>query len=317
MARPPLGLFTIPVPGSNYPIVTAGKVYFVDAVDGSDDNDGKTPYTAKKTIQKAYDLTVANQDDTVVLLPGTSFANLTANLAIDNAYTHIVGLPAPTFMNQRGRIGHSANFTPMITMSADGCSLRNLYISHGRGSATNLNLLSLTGSRCYFENVHFAGAQHATEGNEANYKLINITGSYEHYFKNCTFGTCTTLRSAANSLLYFGADSGRCKFEKCLFLSLIDDATAVFVNLGANNSLTEFCWFDSCQFVSLSVNGGTAMTQAIDIPSTHTTTAKILVTGDTTTVGVTDIADQPTFIEWTAYTATANAVGLAISPSVS
>ncbi len=57
-------------PASIPDVITAGKKYYVDSVNGSNGNDGESPGSAFTTIVKALSLCVANRGDYIFCLPG-------------------------------------------------------------------------------------------------------------------------------------------------------------------------------------------------------------------------------------------------------
>ena len=304
------GTFT----GGNVGYKGQGKEFFVDAVNGSDGYNGLTPKTAKSSLAAAYALATSGKNDTIYLLSSTSFMNLAETLTWSKSETHLVGVGAPSRMAQRARIGHSANFSPLITVSGDGCLFSNLYISHGRGSATNLIAVTITGERNCFDNVHFAGPQHATEAAEATYMTVNINGGGENTFRGCVFGNNTIARSAANCAVNFTGGAPRTFFEDCYFVMMASAATPVHVAIDATG-VDRFAIFKNCFFHS----HGTTLTQAIDSNITDTTNRQIFILGDSVSVGATDIADATGdgTIWFKPDTATANVALLGVNVAVS
>ena len=79
--------FGIPIVGSpvaSIPI-NGGTIWFVDAANGNDSSDGRTPTSALKTITKA--LAVAGVGDTLYLFPG-SYAE---NVVVSKNYISLIG----------------------------------------------------------------------------------------------------------------------------------------------------------------------------------------------------------------------------------
>jgi len=93
---------------------TAGSVYWVSPSDGytvdsrayraSDNNDGLSPERALRTVDRAWNLVVADSGDVIVLLPGTH--RPTASVAADIAGVTMCGLPSGTgnVMKQKATI---------------------------------------------------------------------------------------------------------------------------------------------------------------------------------------------------------------------
>lgn len=295
-------------------IVTPGNIYYLDPTNGSDSNDGLSIDQAFAGMPTAYAALTAGQHDILFYVAGSTSLSLAATVTWAKDYTHFIGVSAPTFMAQRSRIFHSANFSPGITISASGCIFKNFYFSYGRGGADNHIAVTLTGDRNYFENVHFAGMNHATEAADAASVGLQMTGASENLFKHCTFGNDTIARTGANASVALSTSCARNKMVDCLFESRASGATAVHLRVDATG-VDRILWLHNC----IMVNHGTTMTQAIDSNITDSTNRKILITGRFTVVGATDVADATgdgtIFME--RFTATANVLGLTINPAAS
>ena len=211
------------------------------------------------TIATAEASLRSGMNDVVILAPElhSQAAALTWNVNM----AHLIGAHGPGKMNLRSRIGHSANFATLLTVSGYGNSFQNLFFQHGRGSATNLTCLNITGARNSFINCHFGGPMHATEGDTANYTLVNIA-SAENYFKGCFFGVDTVAWDDGYAVMFGagGDNSQRTVFEDCIFLMQAAASPAVHF-LGTTAGLGEAtAVFLNCHFI----NSGTALTYAID-----------------------------------------------------
>ena len=295
-------------------IMTPGDIYFLDPANGDDTYDGMTIDRAFKSLAVAEDALTANQHDVLVYISGATSLSLSAKLVWDKDYTHFIGVSAGVPMAKRSRVFHSANFSPMIEFSANGCIWSNLYFSYGRGGADNHVLMALTGDRNVFENIHFAAMNHQTEADDAASVGVEMTGAHENLFKDCVFGNDTIERGAANATLSMVGDSARNKVSNCLFESWADAATPVAIKVAADG-VDRFLWLEDV----LIANHGTSLTQAIDSNITDTSARKVYVSGEFNTIGCTDVADATgdgtIFVK--SPTTTANALGLAINPAVS
>jgi len=87
-------------------ISTPGNIYYADALNGDDSLNGLDPTKAVKTIAIGEGLLTAGQHDVLVLISGTSGFSITDILTWDKAYTHLIGMAAPT-PNSRARIDSS------------------------------------------------------------------------------------------------------------------------------------------------------------------------------------------------------------------
>ena len=88
------------------------------------------------TISDALINMVTGRNDFAIL----SLESHTQSAALDwsKNLTHLVGSYPEAMSAQRSRIGHDANFSPLLTVSGYGNLFANLYFMYGRGSATNL-----------------------------------------------------------------------------------------------------------------------------------------------------------------------------------
>ena len=239
----------------------------------------QTPERVHNTISSAHAAMTSGRNDVAIL--SSDSHSQASGLTWSKNLCHLVGAYGPAMMNHRSRIGHSANFASLLTVSGYGNTFANLYFMHGRGNAANLNCLDVTGPRNSFINCHFGGPMHTTEGGTAGYDLVRLE-SCETYFKNCFFGVdsvaCTTPQ-----LVEFGAQAEppRSVFDDCIFL-VQGNANVRFlkVNAGAGRGLAIF---RNCQFINL----GTAMDYAID--GTGLGNFRMLFDSRCTFAGCTDI----------------------------
>lgn len=288
LSNAPDGLtsFGIPLLGGEG-IMTPGTSYFLDPKNGSDSYDGKGIHTAFKSLATAYDALTDNNNDVLYYIGGSTALTIPGAITWAKSYTHFIGIGvAPTFMAQRTRIFHSANFSPMFTVSGSGCIFKNFYMSYGNNGADNHILWTATGDRNYYGNVHFACMNHQTEADDASSVGLYLNGSSENLFSHCTLGNDTIERGAANATLSFAGASARNKFDGCLFEMFTDASTPVHIKVSATG-IDRFAWFNDCVFHS----HGTTITQAIDSNITDSTNRQIWLTGNTVVIGATDVAD--------------------------
>lgn len=290
-----------------------GKQYFLDPTNGSDGNDGTAPDKAFKTLPVAYAALTANQNDVLFYIPGTSSISLSAAFTWAKSYTHFVGLSAPTRAGQRARIFQTASATglsPLITISGSGCVWANLYIFQGVNDATSLIDVSVTGSRNYFQNVHFAGGGHATQAVDGGASL-HISGGSENTFEGCTIGVDTIAAGTGMAGLVYAATGGaaRNRFIDCDFTMYAGHAGAIFVELLGNSGLDRYHEFVDCRFINLA---STTMTQAFAVAAGFDPANKrILLSGNYAKIGCTKWDDGDTGLIYggLSYTSAADAVG--------
>lgn len=247
-----------------------GKTIWCDPSRGSSSGSAGSPHEAISTLPGAYAKMATGRNDVLKLIASATAAGVNSAASLASAFTwalncsHLMGEGSFGRWNQRSRIGHSANFGTLFTVSGFGNSFQDVYFAHGRGSATNLLALDITGARNSFLRTCVGGPFHATEAGTAGYSLVKLENS-ETFFKDCTFGQDSIARTAANTMITFGAqaDPPRARFENCTFLSIVSAAggagsTFLKVVSGAGAGLAEFI---NCRFLNI---GGTAMTLGID-----------------------------------------------------
>lgn len=211
------------------------------------------------TISAALGLMTTGRNDVLLLTPDSH--TQAVSLAWNKNLTHLVGMYPPAMLAQRARIGHSANFDKLLDVSGYGNLFANLYLMYGRGDAANLTCLNISGNRNSFINCHFAAPMNATEGDEATFKVINMTETsggdgLEHYFKGCTIGVDTAIWTNGDMIKYAGTP--RLVFEDCIFLTRLDNGQVTVID-GTAGDGNGFILFKNC----IGVNTGTAMTVAI------------------------------------------------------
>lgn len=232
----------------------AGNQYYLDPENGSDANDGKRPDSAFKTFAVAYAALTANQNDTLYYIAGTSGVTLAAAVNWAKDYTHFIGLCAPVPVAQRARIfqlGTLTGASPLVTVSADGCIFKNLYIFQGVDDATSLINVSVTGERNYFENVHFAGGGHATHAIN-NGASLKIDGGAENAFVGCTIGVDTIGAATGYTALLFDGGARRNTFIDCLVSIEAANAGATFGEVFDATAIDHWNLFKDCIFTNSS-----------------------------------------------------------------
>jgi hypothetical protein len=283
----PNGLSSFGVPVlPQIPFGTNSKVFFVDPVNGSDGNKGNSSSRPLKTLLKAHSLCTAGRNDVVYLIGNgatTGTARQDATLVWSKNATHLIGITAPG-VNPRARIAstNGVNFTPLMTVSADGCVLANLSLFHGYDSATTQICLAVTGQRNVFSNCRISGMGHATAGDQAGSRSLTLSGDGENYFVGCYIGLDTIARSTTNAEIELLSQAVRNKFEKCTIESYADNAGHLFVKVGSGG-MDRYCIFKDCEFIN---DGTSAMTAGLSVHASAG--GKIYLTGTTFSDGCTD-----------------------------
>lgn len=248
------------------PLERGSKIYYVDGTNGSDAGGGSFGKPLA-TIAEAYDRCVANHNDVVALIGNAGSQTLSAALTWSKSYTHLVGLCAPTNVAQRARIFQLSTLTgasPLITISASGCVIKNIYAFQGVADATSLINVAVSGGRNYFENVHFAGGGHATQAIDGGASL-KLDGAEENLFNRCTIGVDTIDAATGMVGLLLDTDAHRNEFRKCRFRMRAGNTGAAFVEVADATGIDRDTLFDECIFI----NNSTAndMASAFVIPA--------------------------------------------------
>ena len=208
------------------------------------------------SIATAEAALTTNRNDVLLLTPENH--SLAAALVWDLNMSHFIGMYGAARQNMRSRIGMSAAFSPMLTVSGYGNTFQNLYFMHGTGSATNLNCVTDSGGRNSYLNCHFL-CQDATAMNEAAYDLFYLDNN-ESYFKDCLIGGDGAAMSEG-TLFKFGnnPDPPRSVFENCIFMMQADAANPTFIDTDPGIGIG-WAIFKNCVFL----NGGSALTYGIN-----------------------------------------------------
>lgn len=266
-----------------------GNIFYVDPNSGSDaNNSGQSFDDALATVGKAEDLTVAGQNDVVLVAPTATTGRTTESAVItwDKDYTHLIGVAAPSVLNIRAGMNAPALAagTSFLDISADGCIFSNLTIAAFNDTD---ELVEVTGSRNTFHNVHFAGLGNATAADTAAGSSLHLTGGQENRFVSCTFGLDTVTRGAANFNIEFESAASRNVFEDCRSIMHADADTPFHVKLEGTNAIDRWVEFKNCSFYTFWTNNADDITAAFET-SEQTATAHILLTGNTFLEGATD-----------------------------
>lgn len=284
----PGGITSMGVPVLGAPgIFSTGKVFFVKPASGADGNDGLSLDYPLDTVEAALAKCVSGRGDVIYLISDgatTGSSRDTATIAWSKDNTHLVGVCAPTFVSQRARISPTASFTPLMTVSGNGCIFANVQFFHGYNTAEAQICVNVTGQRNYFYNCHFAGMGHATAGDDAGSASLALTAGSENMFKGCTFGLDTVARSTTNAEIDLKTAATRNYFEDCLILSFADNAGHLFVKADTAADIDRFAWFKRCLFMNATNSTATNMTAAI---SAHASAGGHVIVDDCGLIGAT------------------------------
>lgn len=284
---------------ADMPLGPLSNVYFVDPANGNDSNPGTAFEYPMKTILAAYNKCTSGQNDVVAYIAGTSGETLTAAFTWSKSYTHLVGLCAPVRTAQRARIFAPAagSQAVLFTISGTGCIFKNLYIFNGSADASALGNVLVSGGRCYFENVHFAGSGHATNCIDGSYSLGLSGGDGEHLFKNCTFGLTTIAQpTGVRCVAMLGGYTPRVVFEDCTFALHASNAGAMILEDDSGGaSIIEYMLFKNCLFFN---EADTAIDTAFEIDTVNTSRQHFILMNCWRNSGIDDWEDQAKACVW-------------------
>ena len=264
------GQFGMPLYGISGWLPFTGNYFWVDETNGSDGNTGG-PQDPFKTLSQAHSKCTAGNND-VVFFTGT--IHQTSTLTWSKSNTHLIGLCDPVMRGKRARISVSGTtaFTPLITVSASGCWLKNFGTLYGFDSATNNAIcVTDTGGRNFYDCVEFMGFGDGTAttgtANKTTSRALYINGSTgECTFQNCVFGVDTQTRSAANYTIEIAGAAPRLYFKGCYFEMLAGAATAAHLLIGASG-IDRYVTFDECVFNNAVKSTGTTINQVANLNS--------------------------------------------------
>lgn len=247
------------------PRAKGSKIFIVDTELGSDSNPGTTFDAPLKSVAAALALCTADKNDVVLMVARDTADNPAAAINWNKDYTHLVGMSADLpGLGQRCRIvgTAAADLTQVITFAGNGCIVKNVQIYNGADADVDSGAAIVTGDRCHFKNVFFAGMGHATPGARAGSWSLKLTGAAENFFEDCTIGLDTILRAAANAELVM-ATSSKNLFRRCRFMSYSETAGKFMVNL--DTAAAGLNSWEDCLFYSQSVNWAAPIDNAFKI----------------------------------------------------
>lgn len=311
----------------NLTLFGAGQFFFCDPANGDDSYDGRSPETAKATLDGtngAYAQTVSGRNDIIFLIgDGTTTATARVNSAFTWAKnaTHLIGVCSPVLFSQRARIAPTATttaFANFFTVSGNGCIFQNIQWFHGFNTGTTSAIaVTVTGSRNYFKNCHIAGMGDAASAQNAGSRSLKIgsSGSGENVFEDCVIGIDTVTRTAANASIEFAGATARNVFRRCILPFMTSSATVLGILGTGNGCVDRANYFESCEFVNAVKSTSTTMTALLSF--TTASPGGLVSFKDCALIGVTKFGDTNglanSYIDMAAVSAAAG--GLGVNPS--
>lgn len=290
-----------------------GNIFYVDPSAGSDSNSGAAFNNAFATVATAYGRCTSGQHDIVLIAPsgGTGRTAETTAITWGKRFTHLVGNAAPTY--QDARAGISFGTGGSLSVTENGCIFKSITLN----GTTDINVpVTVSGDYNSWIGVDFKGSLNDTTGDDTAARALYLNGAQENTFAGCTFGADTFMRSAANATIEFASAASRNVFDTCRVIAAVDAATPVHVLFTGTNAIDRWIEFRDTTFYSFSANNATAQTACMDL-SAQTTTGHVLLTGNTCILGgITDWeASASGHIYMQPFTATTNAIGIAVNPT--
>lgn len=247
---------------------SVGRTYYLDPTNGVDTNTGLVG-SPVKTLSVGYGLLRDGYNDTLIYIPGSSSITLTAGFTWAKSYAHFIGACAPVQVAQRCRIFSDAaavGITSLFTVSGTGCRIENVYFFHGADDTTASFSMTVSGSRNYFNNCHFAGIGHASL-DVAGAGSLSIPAGSENRFVHCAIGLDTITRSTSTCELQVSLAAKRNQFEDCLIYAYIGNAGHALVQVLLGTGIDRWMAFKNCLFQADSTNEATALTSVFKIAS--------------------------------------------------
>jgi hypothetical protein len=264
--------FGVPVFGGGIP-VTYGNYYWVDYDNGLDSNDGTTRDTAFKTISKANDTVVTNNND-VVLLSANSAHSFTSMLTISKNRVHFVGLDGGRRrVDPRTRIqltgSTGATNVAALKVTGMGCSFTNMKIINANTVTESLYGVVAAGEDTVWQNCTISMNATQSSANIADLLLQSCNDR----FIDCSIGNAALVRSGASTNVLCDdskvalAAAQNCRFDDCEFVHWGSAATITKVNVAANNDVYDNVTFKNCEFRAKIAEGTIASAVVANTPA--------------------------------------------------
>lgn len=276
--------FGIPITGSIPMILGAsgvGNIYFVDATNGSDGNDGLSAERAMKTLAVAY--AAAASGDTIALSTNAEHL-LSAGIAWTKSRINLVGLDMPGRVLQQGakvKLITAATTAYVVKNTGTRNSFTNIKFIQASTEATALHVFEEGGEGTLFQNSSFTFE--VSDNLDLTTAIEFVMGGDSDTFIKCTFGQDTLLTTAtARSIMVIDQVGGfACKsnyLEDCTWIGASSDADLQAITLAATGDILFSNHLIRPSFIA-SISGGQgaiACTKAVSTPN-GTTNGTLLI----------------------------------------
>lgn len=251
------GFKILPSEIANYGIMTTGTVFWVDADNGSDTDDGLSANTAFKTIAKAYSMVTTNNNDVIMLSANAAHVQ-TSMLDITKNRVHFVGasLRGGSYgLGARSRItmGDSTVSADIALMKNTGVGNTFTGIKFDSSStvAASLYCVAEGGEYAIYDGCEF---YKSTDLNETAAAEVLNNGDSAQWL-NCVFGSTANETVGAviraNMLLTATIAGSKCRdniVDNCIFMCKAGNTAKVMV-YGANATDVERLFYmKNCLF---------------------------------------------------------------------
>jgi len=246
-----------------------GNSFWLDGVNGSANNDGRSPRKPFLNLTQALAAMTAKQHDTLYWIGGDTSVTDTAQVDWNKDYCHIVGIATPT---TNARCKHTATSLTTLAgfkVSAKGCSFSNIRFWQGTNLA-HCGAVEVTGSQNFFYGCSFFGQVTTLAKAGANSYSLFLNGAEECKFVACTVGADTVVRSDGAPLKLDGS-CVRNIFKECLINSACETAAKSLVKFVDTAAIDRYLMFDNCTFLNFSVNHANVINEVFTIPASAAT----------------------------------------------
>ncbi len=254
--------FGIPLMGGGGIPAMYGDVWFVDARNGSDDNNGKSKDRAFATLSKAEDVATSNNND-VILIDGDSTISEDSMITWDKNRIHVVGLGGGFITGQRTKIqlnatGIAAAVEATIKLTGVGNTFSNLKIMNAGTDAASVAAVIDAGEANVWYNCSFMKFSDLGETAVADFICRSDSTSYI----NCEFGFDTLTQTAARPTFWIKNDGAtRAKhiyMKDCHFTCSSSESTKSFILISGTSALAFSNMFVNCTFSNALVSSASA-----------------------------------------------------------
>ena len=260
--------------------LTFGTEFYVDANDGSDNNDGLSPDTAFKTVLFAYNSTTTNAHD-VIYLSANSAHVIAAEILVSKNRVHFVGTGGGgRYIGQRTRFEMgvtTGSGIAIIQNTGNGNTFSNIKFRSVDTLSTSIFAFADGGEHTIIRHCALEKDEDLNQAGAAEFLANGDTCYYDHV----TFGNTIYEVSAArqNILLTREQITGKvCRdsiWEDCLFLTKTTNTDFACLRAAAANDVERLQWFKNCTFFNSKLSSAVP-TDVFDI-TTDLTQGEILL----------------------------------------